>query len=49
MKNTVEYTFDNYPNVKVVAYKGADGTLETNIDKFYLIQQWVRISMDTLR
>ena len=33
MKNTVEYTFDNYPNVKVVAYKGANGTLETNIDK----------------
>lgn len=33
MKNTVEYTFDNYPNVKVVAYKGDNGTLETNIDK----------------
>ena len=33
MRNTVEYTFDNYPNVKVVAYKGANGTLETNIDK----------------
>ena len=33
MKNTVEYTFDNYPNVKVVAYKGANGTLETNLDK----------------
>ena len=33
MKNTVEYTFDEYPNVKVVAYKGANGTLETNIDK----------------
>ena len=33
MANTVEYTFDNYPNVKVVAYKGANGTLETNIDK----------------
>ena len=33
MKNTVEYTFDYYPNVKVVAYKGADGTLETNLDK----------------
>ena len=33
MKNTVEYTFDNYPNVKVVAYKGADGTYETDLDK----------------
>ena len=33
MRNTVEYTFDNYPNVKVVAYKGAYGSLETNIDK----------------
>ena len=33
MKNTVEYTFDNYPNVKVVAYKGANGTLETDLDK----------------
>lgn len=33
MKNTVEYTFDNYPNVKVVAYKGANNTLETNLDK----------------
>ena len=33
MKNTVEYTFDNYPNVKVEAYKGADGTLETDLDK----------------
>lgn len=33
MKNTVEYTFDNYPNVKVVAYKGANSTLETNLDK----------------
>ena len=33
MSNTVEYTFDDYPNVKVVAYKGANGTLETNIDK----------------
>ena len=33
MRNTVEYTFDNYPNVKVVAYKGADGTHETNLDK----------------
>lgn len=33
MKNTVEYTFDNYPNVKVVAYKGTNDTLETNLDK----------------
>ena len=33
MKNTVEYTFDYYPNVKVVAYKGANSTLETNLDK----------------
>lgn len=33
MKNTVEYTFDDYPNVQVVAYKGAGGTLETNLDK----------------
>ena len=33
MKNTVEYTFDNYPNVKVVAYKGANGTYETDLDK----------------
>ena len=33
MKNTVEYTFDDYPNVQVVAYKGANGTLETNLDK----------------
>ena len=33
MKNTVGYTFDNYPNVKVVAYKGADGTSETDLDK----------------
>ena len=33
MKNTVEYTFDDYPNVKVVAYKGANDTLETNINK----------------
>ena len=28
-----EYTFDYYPNVKVVAYKGADGTHETDLDK----------------
>ena len=33
MSSTVEYTFDEYPNVKVVAYKGANGTLETNLDK----------------
>ena len=30
MSSTVEYTFDYYPNVKVVAYKGADGTYETD-------------------
>ena len=33
MTNTVEYTFDNYPNVQVLVYRGADGTLETNLDK----------------
>ena len=33
MSSTVEYTFDYYPNVKVVAYKGADGTHETDLDK----------------
>ena len=33
MSSTVEYTFDYYPNVKVVAYKGANSTLETNLDK----------------
>ena len=33
MKNTVEYTFDDYPNVQVVSYKGADGTYETDLDK----------------
>ena len=33
MKNTVGYAFDNYPNVKVVAYKGVDGTSETDLDK----------------
>ena len=33
MSSTVEYTFDDYPNVKVVAYKGANDTLETNINK----------------
>ena len=33
MRNTVEYTFDNYPNVTVVAYRGADWTHETDLDK----------------
>ena len=33
MSSTVEYTFDYYQNVKVVAYKGADGTHETDLDK----------------
>ena len=33
MSSAVEYTFDDYPNVQVVAYKGANGTLETNLDK----------------
>ena len=33
MRNTVEYTFYNYPNVKVVVYRGTDGTHETNLDK----------------
>ena len=28
-----EYTFDNYPNVKVVAYKCADDTHGTGLDK----------------
>ena len=32
----VEYTFDEYPNVKVVAYKGANDTLETDLDKILL-------------
>ena len=36
MSSTVEYTFDNYPNVKVVAYKGANDTLETDLDKILL-------------
>ena len=36
MKNTVEYTFDNYPNVKVVAYKGVNDGLETDLDKILL-------------
>ena len=33
MKNTVEYTFDYYPNVQLLVYKGADGTYETDLDK----------------
>ena len=33
MRNTVEYTFDNYPNVQVLVYKGADDTYETDLDK----------------
>ena len=33
MRNTVEYTFDNYPNVQVLVYRGADGTHETDLDK----------------
>ena len=33
MSSTVEYTFDDYPNVQVFSYKGANGTLETNLDK----------------
>ena len=33
MRNTVEYTFDEYPNVKIVAYKGVNDGLETNLDK----------------
>ena len=33
MRNTVEYTFDNYPNVKVLVYRGADGTHETGLGK----------------
>lgn len=36
MSSTVEYTFDEYPNVKVVAYKGANDTLETDLDKILL-------------
>ena len=36
MSSTVEYTFDDYPNVKVVAYKGANDTLETDLDKILL-------------
>ena len=33
MRNTFEYTFDNYSNVQVLVYKGADGTHETDLDK----------------
>ena len=33
MSNTVEYTFDDYPNVQVLVYRGADGTHETDLDK----------------
>ena len=33
MSNTVEYTFDDYPNVQASVYKGADGTYETDLDK----------------
>ena len=33
MRDTVEYTFDDCPNVKVVAYKGVNGTWETDLDK----------------
>ena len=33
MRSIVEYTFDNYPNVEVLVYRGADGTHETDLDK----------------
>ena len=33
MKNIVEYAFDDYPNVKVLVYRGADDTYETDLDK----------------
>ena len=33
MRNAVEYTFDNYPNVQALVYKGVDGTCETDLDK----------------
>ena len=33
MSNTVEYTFDDYPNVQALVYRGADGTYETDLDK----------------
>ena len=36
MKNTVEYTFDDYPNVQVLVYRGADDTYETDLDKILL-------------
>ena len=32
MKNTVEYAFDDYPNVQVLIYRGADDTYETDLD-----------------
>lgn len=32
MTDTYEYTYDEYPNVKVVVYKGVDGTYETDLD-----------------
>ena len=32
MSNTVEYTFDDYPNVQALVYRGADGTYETDLD-----------------
>ena len=33
MSSTVEYTFNDYPNVQLLVYKGADGTYETDLDK----------------
>ena len=33
MSNTVEYTFDDYPNVQALVYRCADGTHETDLDK----------------
>ena len=33
MRNTVEYTFDNYPSVQVLVYRGADGTHERGLGK----------------
>ena len=33
MRDTVEYTFDDYPNVQALVYRGADGTHETDLDK----------------
>ena len=32
MKNTVEYTFDDYPNVQALVQRGADDTYETDLD-----------------